>query len=697
MIIDGYVRVSQVAGRSGPSFISPAVQREQIEGWAKLHGALVGEVFEELDESGGRSDRPLLERAIRRVEAGESQGLVVAKLDRFGRSLVDGLAAIERVEAAGGAFASVQDGLDLGTDTGRLVLRIMLSMAEWELDRVRTGWRIARSRAVARGVWIAPIIPVGYTRRPDGRLETDPRTAPVIAELFARRARDESITSLCRWLESHSVRTSQGNPGWTQSTLRQVLALRAYLGEVHCAGQVKRDAHPALVSRPTWHRAQRTRSLQGGSGSRTTAPLLTGLLRCAGCRMILNAAMHRRGPNYVSDYRCRGHSSRGRCPAPAHISGTLIEPYVTDVAFRLARGQRPVQTSPAALARLRHDADVAEAALAAYRDNSRLAARLGPDRFAEGSATRMAAVDRAWLAVEAAQARERAHDATNLQHLERRWPDLTRQQRRDTIAQLIDCAFVSRGRMQAPERTYICRRGEAPLDLPRKGWRGARCPPFDPADCVVTRAPPTITINTKAESRTRIHGALSAFCAGREALPEAQEFIDAGHLALHRQMMLTGGPGIWAARLGLRYEKRLTIRHWSEDTIRETLRDFLKGRTTWPTQREFREAGLSHVHEAISRHGGARHWASAMDFAQPGRPMRWTHPALETELRTFIGTARHYPRRREFLRAGRDDLYQAVLHHGGPDFWARRLKVARKTPGVGVPSVLASGERCHIR
>lgn len=82
----------------------------------------------------------MLTRALARVEAGESDGIVVAKLDRFGRTLIDGLRHIERIQAAGGTFVSVADGFDLATDTGRLVLRIMLSLAEFELDRVRSNW-----------------------------------------------------------------------------------------------------------------------------------------------------------------------------------------------------------------------------------------------------------------------------------------------------------------------------------------------------------------------------------------------------------------------------------------------------------------------------------------------------------------------------------------------------------------------------
>jgi DNA invertase Pin-like site-specific DNA recombinase len=151
MVLDGYVRVSQVQGRSGERFMSPVVQREQIERWAELRGAFIGHVFEELDESGGRRDRALLMQAVKRVERGESDGLVVAYLSRFGRSHLDGLTTIDRITKAGGVFFSVQEGLDFSTDVGRHMLREMLSWAELELDRTRSTWQTARERAIARG------------------------------------------------------------------------------------------------------------------------------------------------------------------------------------------------------------------------------------------------------------------------------------------------------------------------------------------------------------------------------------------------------------------------------------------------------------------------------------------------------------------------------------------------------------------
>src|SRR5918999_4931609 len=287
MIVDGYIRVSQVKDRQGERFISPSVQRERIEGWARLHRATVGEVFEELDESGSRADRPLLERALARVELGESSGIVVARLDRFGRSLLDGLAAIDRITQAGGTFVAVEDGLDLSTDTGRLVLRIMLSLGEWELDCVRSNWRTAKQRAIARGVHIG-LAPAGYRRRRNGRLVPDPSYGPVITELFRRRADGARIGELCRFLNERGLPTMFGAPEWTWTTVNGLLRNRRYLGELHHGAYVNRSAHAPLVDPATWQAAQRPLEQRPARRAAGEA-LLRGLLRCSGCRRIMTS------------------------------------------------------------------------------------------------------------------------------------------------------------------------------------------------------------------------------------------------------------------------------------------------------------------------------------------------------------------------------------------------------------------------
>src|SRR3954470_15291624 len=79
--LDAYVRVSSVRGRGGDSFISPAIQRERIAAWAAAHGHHIARVFEELDVSGGTVERPKLNVVMERIEAGETGGVVVFKLD----------------------------------------------------------------------------------------------------------------------------------------------------------------------------------------------------------------------------------------------------------------------------------------------------------------------------------------------------------------------------------------------------------------------------------------------------------------------------------------------------------------------------------------------------------------------------------------------------------------------------------------
>src|SRR3954451_1085043 len=150
---DGYIRVSHVGPRKGSRFISPQVQREQITSWAATNGVELARVFEGLDESGSRADRPLLLAAIDRIASGVTDGLVVSKVDRFSRSHTDGSILIDRVVRTGGRFVSVADGFDTSTPTGRMVLRMMLSWAEWDLERIRGDWAIAKQRAIDRGVF----------------------------------------------------------------------------------------------------------------------------------------------------------------------------------------------------------------------------------------------------------------------------------------------------------------------------------------------------------------------------------------------------------------------------------------------------------------------------------------------------------------------------------------------------------------
>ena len=338
--IDGYVRVSSVRGPTGVSFISPAVQRAQIRGWAKLHGVPIGEVFEELNETGGRSDRPEAAGGDRAGRVGCDQGHRRREARPL-RPLADRRPREDRtITEAGGIFVAVQDGLDLSTPTGKLVVRIMLSMAEWELDRIRDSWRIAVTEAVDRGVHPGPWSPFGYRRGPGGRLEPDPQAAPLMTRIFAERAAGATAFSCAALLNESGLTTARGSTRFTSSNVARLFNNRVYLGESRSGDHVNPTAHRPLVDIATWQRAQSPNR----NATIAADGLLVGILRCGSCQVKMTR-FTKGGRSLRPTYVCPTRNVVGRCPSPSRIFAEEIDPLFEELLFRsIGRPDRRAQS-----------------------------------------------------------------------------------------------------------------------------------------------------------------------------------------------------------------------------------------------------------------------------------------------------------------------------------------------------------------
>jgi site-specific DNA recombinase len=409
---DGYVRVSRVGGRAGESFISPAVQRETIERLAAYHGIELGEVVEELDVSGGTAiDERELGRLVRKIEAGESGGLLVWKVSRFSRNLLDGVTVADRVRAAGGRI--IGGDLDSNQAMGKAILGFLLGWAEEERDARRAGWRTAQQRAAARGVHPTRT-PVGYARDKAGRLTPDAKAARAVVKAFKMRARGASLQDCADVLEKATGK------GWSRSTLKRMFTSQTYLGRIAIGDAIyEENAHPALLDERTWTLAQREGKRPEHDGSLASQGVLAGLIRCAGCGHLLSVTGSGPRGARVASYTCRRVRASGVCPAPASAVVAKVDALVVPGLEERDTGRHDFGVYMEAVEKSAAAYEAAVAELDAFLEAG-LVTELGPDVYRREVARRREAVEAtraAWEADEAqGSALLRLRDATGLEH-----------------------------------------------------------------------------------------------------------------------------------------------------------------------------------------------------------------------------------------------------------------------------------------
>ena len=149
----GYVRVS--TGEQGESGLGLKAQMAAIRAACALRGWELVAVREEV-KSGARADnRPVLAEVFRALRAGEADAVVVAKLDRLSRSVVDAGRLLEEARKGGFNIVALDLGLDLSTPTGELVANVLAAVAQWE--RRMIGQRTSEALQVKiAGGWTSP-------------------------------------------------------------------------------------------------------------------------------------------------------------------------------------------------------------------------------------------------------------------------------------------------------------------------------------------------------------------------------------------------------------------------------------------------------------------------------------------------------------------------------------------------------------
>lgn len=425
------------------------MQRKQIASYCETFQIQVAAWHEELDVSGGTTNRRLLNEALHRIETGATGGIIVAKLDRFARNVREGLASIQRIIDAGGRFVCVDQNFDTSTPQGRFFLTLMLAFAELERENRRRDWRIATEEAIARGAYIAPT-PFGYTKTAAGTLVPDPNLAPLVDHLFLMRRHGAGWAECHRYLLSQDVRI-------TRQGIKRLVANPAYKGWARHGTFVNREAHEPLVTEHEWSEAQRIRSTGHlpPAEAKTKDCLLLGIARCGTCGYAMHVHGRTGGP---LSYACRKLHGKLTCPRPASLRVSIADAHVDHIvqqAFNPGGYLSSAVEDINALAEATARAEEAEEELNAYLANTRLL-DLGQEAFNRGAEERHETLELAQLALSDVKSRSSAVDNLPEGDLLQAWPNLPVTAKRRILSSFIDRVSIApaekRGQRTGHER-----------------------------------------------------------------------------------------------------------------------------------------------------------------------------------------------------------------------------------------------------
>jgi DNA invertase Pin-like site-specific DNA recombinase len=326
------------------------IASQRSEGWAAIR-----EPYDDGGISGGTLERPALQRLLADVEAGLIDVIVVYKIDRLSRSLMDFAKLVDIFDRNQVTFVSVTQSFNTTTSMGRLTLNILLSFAQFEREVIGERIRDKFAASRKRGMWMGGYVPLGYDVR-DRKLIINEPQAATVRMIFKRFVAIGSATKLAKALVAEGVRTKSGRPV-DKGYIYRLLNSRVYLGEATHKGASYPGEHAPIIDRSLWDKVhsimQTSPRLRAANARARTPALLKGLIFTeTGCAM--TPAFTKKGTRqyryYVSMDVIRNRPLDEN-PGPLRLPAPMVEDAVIGEIHRMIRAPEITARTIAALRR----------------------------------------------------------------------------------------------------------------------------------------------------------------------------------------------------------------------------------------------------------------------------------------------------------------------------------------------------------
>ncbi len=303
------------------------ITSQRSEGWVAIR-----DHYDDGGISGATLERPALKRLLADIEAGLVDTVVVYKIDRLSRALMDFARLVEVFDANSVTFVSVTQAFNTTTSMGRLTLNILLSFAQFEREVIGERIRDKFAASRRRGIWMGGWAPLGFDIHAR-KLLVNEAEAVQVRRIFTGFVEMESGTKLVQALRAEGITTKRGQP-LTKNDLYRTLSNRVYLGDAVHKGTAHPGEHEAIVSQDAWDAVhavlQVSPRVRRNHSAGQTPSLLRGLVFGADGRAM--SPSHTRGKRgqiyryYVSQSVLKGGASDG--PVIARVPAGELEALV---------------------------------------------------------------------------------------------------------------------------------------------------------------------------------------------------------------------------------------------------------------------------------------------------------------------------------------------------------------------------------
>lgn len=452
--------------------VSPTLQRDACERYARDRNYEVVDVIDDLGISGRTFKRPGVQRAVEMIEAGKTDVILVWKWSRLSRRRYDWAMVTDKVESLGGRIESATEPVDVSTAAGRFQRGILTEFSAFESDRIGEVWEEVHADLRAKGRPHTGGDRYGYRRRniaaPEERkrfvYEIDPDEAATLQWAYREYLGGRGLSGVTAELNRRGIPGPRGR-AWSHQTLANILDSGFAVGLIYSGGTIHGDRHwfpgehPTIIDKATWDTYVAARHARTTVPPRAVEPRypLTGLVFCECGASMWARQGGTRQPG--GSYQC-GHwlqtGGDGVCvtisrPRAEQAVLDWLRPLTADVGAA-AQATRRVQRS---VERTKETAKAASRRIAKLDDEMAQLAlsrvRLGISSEAYDKAAAALRAERADLQVQVdaalvanAPARTARPPADLAKKLVEQWDVLPAARRRDLLAALISKVIISR-------------------------------------------------------------------------------------------------------------------------------------------------------------------------------------------------------------------------------------------------------------